>query len=377
MATLTETAKTVRITVNIILAVFVIFIGYRVTVKIIQSLLPKPPIEPPKPTLSFGQLPYPTFEDLDIRVNSEVLYDLDLITASLPSAPNIIPVFKKVPYTTGLLSVERAKTMAKNFNFDPEQYKELSLTEYEWTDTEHPRTMTINLTTRKFNIAYDYKKDPSVFTEVEFRSDTSAASRATQILSSGRMLPEDISKGKKLVTLMTWKDNQLTEAERYDQTNAARIHLQRDDITITSYDEEEYIYPIVGETPTKGPITMIISSNTETKKNILDLDFNYFSIDQTDFGTYYLKPSQQAWAELQAGEGHIVQFDLPEEPNYEVIDIKKVYLAYFDQSGKQDYLQPIWVFEGESTMRNREKVDYVAYIPALNESSYDKNQIVE
>lgn len=362
MASLTQTAKQVRLMVNVVLVCILLFIGYRITAKIIEKLTAKPP-EAVKPDFALGKLSYPKFNTVTIDENAT--YDLDLIAASLPTVPNIVPVYKKVPYTIGLLSPERAKEIAKNFGFDPEQFAEITPTLYKWTDLNLPRTMTIDLKTRNFEVSYDYQKDTSVFGVTAFRSKQDANTKAIQILNKAQSLPSDISSGKQITTLMTWKNSTLTEAGTYDVANSAQVYLQRQNIQVIDFAKKEYSYPVIGSTPDQGPIYLLISSSPEKNKDILNLKFNYYTVNQKESGTYYLKTAEKAWQELQNGEGYPVYFDAPAESTYSEIDIKEVYLAYYDQSEKQDFLEPIWVFKGETVLANKQKANFVSYIPAI------------
>jgi len=374
VATLTQTAKQVKIMINVVLACTIIFIGYRIVVKIFQGLQTFTPT-PIVPDNLLGKISFPTFSTVDI--DSKVTYTLDLIDSDLPTSPKIMPVYTKIPYTVGLLSPERAKEIAKNYNYDPEQYNEITSTKYQWTDLNLPRNITIDLTTRNFEINYDYKKDPSVFTQTTFRSQQNASTKAIQILNRGKSLPDDINSGKQITTLMTWKNEQFTEATDYDTKNSAKIYFQRQDITIIDENEKENVYPAVGDTPDKGPIYMEISSSPEQNKDILKLTFNYYSVDTTKSGTYYIKSASEAWQEIQLGKGNVVFFDAPTGKTYSEIAIKRVYLAYFDQTVKQDYLQPIWVFVGEAKLNDKSRAIYISYLTAVTDDWIEKNEAVD
>lgn len=376
MATLTQTAKNIRLMVNVILVFIILIIGFRVTYKIVEFFLPGPEDIPPKPDNALGKLSSPQFNV--VGINPKATYNLDLIEASLPSSPTIMPVYKKIPYTIGLLSPERAKDIAKNLGFDPEQYEIVTPTLYKWNDLTLPRSVTIDLKTRKFTLTYDYQKDPSVFTQTAFRSDQDAQTKAIQILNQTKNLPLDITSGQQYATLLIWKENQLQNKGLNDTANAAQIYLQRENLKITPPGEKNEIsYQVIGEIPEQGPISMLISSTPEKNKNILSLKFDYYTTDKESVGTYYIKTSHQAWEELNAGKVSPVVFAPPEGTNPTQIAIKSVYLAYYDQIEQQDYLQPIWVFVGEARLTVTEKVDFVAYIPAVTDDWLEKNQVVE
>lgn len=369
MASLTQTSKQIRMIVNVFLGLIVFVVVIRVSYKIIQLILQKEP-EPPKPNMLLGKLPHPQF--LEVEVNPSVKYELDLISSdTLPTEPTILPVYKKIPYTVGLLSLERAKDIAENFGFSKDQYEEVSPTEYKWTDLNLPRYMVIDIKSRKYRIWYDYAKDPSVFTETAFRSEKDIEVKTIQFLNTARSLPTDIASGTQNVELLTWKDGSLQKAQKYiDVANVGKAYLQRTKVVVTDFLSVKHEYPAIGETPEKGPIYILISSSPVSHKNILEMNFNYYTIDTKTSGTYYAKTANEAWEEVKNGLIKPVSFGATLDQSYEVVDIQNVYLAYYDQEDAQDYLQPIWVFEGEATLADRTKVAYAAYVEALQESNY-------
>ena len=62
-------------------------------------------------------------------------------------------------------------------------------------------------------------------------------------------------------------------------------------------------------------------------------------------GTTEIKSSKSAFEELKQGNGGSVP------PGYDNVTIDKVYLAYYEEGPgvEQDYLEPIWVFEGQAS----------------------------
>ena len=54
-----------------------------------------------------------------------------------------------------------------------------------------------------------------------------------------------------------------------------------------------------------------------------------------------------------------------------------MYLAYYDQDEKQDYMQPVWVFQGDCTLDEpNENIKYFAYVPAVKEPWLVKNAAI-
>ena len=68
--------------------------------------------------------------------------------------------------------------------------------------------------------------------------------------------------------------------------------------------------------------------------------------------TYPTISGQAAFDELEAGKGHIASSNTSEAV------IRRVYLAYYQAPIHQDFLQLVWVFEGDD--------EFVAMIPAID-----------
>ena len=62
-------------------------------------------------------------------------------------------------------------------------------------------------------------------------------------------------------------------------------------------------------------------------------------------GTTGIKSSKSAFDELKQGNWGSVP------PGYDIVTIDKVYLAYYEEGPgvEQDYLEPVWVFDGQAT----------------------------
>nr|MDQ3009040.1 hypothetical protein [bacterium] len=69
--------------------------------------------------------------------------------------------------------------------------------------------------------------------------------------------------------------------------------------------------------------------------------------------TYPLRSTESAWRIVQAGEAVIVNAGLQEHAT-----VRSVSLGYFDSFNEQEYLQPIYIFEGDG--------GFMAYVSAID-----------
>ena len=100
--------------------------------------------------------------------------------------------------------------------------------------------------------------------------------------------------------------------------------------------------------------TYVIYTSTK-ERNILEANYTFWPIAFDDYGTYPLKSTQEAWQELIDGTGYVIKQG---NNDPEKIVIRNVYLAYFDSKEEQNYLQPIFVFEGDN--------GFIAYVAAVS-----------
>lgn len=184
---------------------------------------------------------------------------------------------------------------------------------------------------------------------------------ARSYLATHAYLPEDLTPDKiKSVPLKITQDQfgklELKEANSPPElADFVRVDFYRGDI--------EKI-PIIPLEDNKANISLMISPRLAggdpqfaSNKNlpIILANYTYWPFSNKVFGTYPLKKSQDAFRELQQGKGLILSGKDREIP------IKKVYLAYLEEKVESEYLQPVFVFEGQ----NSQKGFFRAVVPAI------------
>ena len=143
---------------------------------------------------------------------------------------------------------------------------------------------------------------------------------------------------------------------------------------------------IVGPVYKEGLIRMIvgISDKEQVVKRSPYIYYNVREINQNSDATYPLLPVSIAWEEVSKGNG-IISFVRPN--NQSVFDeykpvritevlITDIFLAYYDDTNVQPYLQPIYVFEGSYTGPDNTKGNIAIYYPAVS-GEYVKKDVAE
>lgn len=101
-----------------------------------------------------------------------------------------------------------------------------------------------------------------------------------------------------------------------------------------------------------APVSVLLSNSTVEGKRVVEVNYKYVNIDRQSFETYPIKTVNEAVAELKRGN----YWPAVDSQNSRVA-IRNIYLAYFEPITLTNYMQPIFVFEGDG--------GFVAYVAAI------------
>lgn len=333
--TLTQTAQ---LTKQILLISFILlFIGIAAWVGITVYLNTRPPVAPPPtpPNLKFGVLPPPLFPTTPFSSNN-YNFALDTDTGELPTnLPNIIKVYFVPIQEATLTSSDKAAELAKRFGFlfGPEVQNQ---TIYRFRNLSGG-TFAVDINTNNFQFqkpeATNSAKTPSGLPDQnqiikEFKSYLSKQSVSNSSLDAGR------------------------GAVLYNHSDAKSSTYAIVSLFPDNIDDLPVVTPSFVSGLTRATY---INSPDNNNDRYLNLQFIYWQPDDSNTGTYPLKTINQAFNELKAGSGTIIQV-----PNDVRISITKVYLAYYEPESYPTYIQPVYVFEGPK---------FVAYVDAIDHTS--------
>lgn len=301
-------------------------IGYRVWYDYYISTLP--PVEQ-KPDLKFGVLPKINFPKTVVS-SANYSYSIDTETGSFPQMQKIIKVYF-IPRANivSLLAPDESQKLAASFGFtSPKEVQ--SPINYQYTN-ESGSSFIIDLTTGNFN----YQKNiatSSATLDKTFSNQTDLAQSFKDFLKDKGKLNDDLASGRNKVVY-----------DKLIPTNATSAEIS---IWPSNFDGLQIL--------TSSPNSALIKStalNTEAADRYSNLNYTYWQIDKNTFATYYLKPVDKAFAELQSGLGYVSV----ESPSSKV-SIAKVSLVYYESEEYAPYLQPMYVFEGPN---------FKALVPAI------------
>ncbi len=345
MASLTQTAvtsrKAVRFTIYFIIFLFVGRIVLNIAIGIAQKIFPAPP---PPPTVKFGVLPRIAFPDQkELKFPK---FRLETPDGELPSLPTQMKVYKIEKPASNLLALDTAKTKAFALGFQGEP-EEVSTSIYKFTKILAPAVMQMNIINNTFTISYDLVSDP---TPLETRPPTAeqAKSTAQGFLSSGGILPKQLSEGVITNQYLKTENRKLIPALSLSDANFVKVNFFKKD-----FDK----FPSVSKSPFEANVWLILSGDTNREKQVIAGQYYFFPVDETLFSTYPLKTAKEAFDDLQQNKAFIANNVSTQE-----VALRKIYLAYFDSGTAEDFYQPVIVFEGDS--------NFVAYVPAVSGQYY-------
>ena len=325
----------------IALVVFLILKGvFQLAGNVWKKVNPPPP---PTPTIAFGKLPK---IDFPVKDNPpQLTYTLETIEGKLPTLADTGKVYFIPQPAVSLLSLDRAKELAQRMNYrgEPEQ---INNTLYRWQNSQPPTQLELDKNTQNFTIRYDYRNDQELVDNKNLPNDQLAAQEAKGFLSTAGLLKDDLQKGEAEFINYRFTPPNLFPAASISETNLIRVNFFREKL-----DEMRILPP----NPQKSLVSFLFSSSRTPGKRIVEVDFNYSTVNKENFATYPLKTVDQAWDELTTGKGYVATVDESAAPK---VVIRKVSLAYYDSDTPQHYLQPIFVFEGDP--------QFIGYVSAVS-----------
>ncbi len=308
-----------------------------------------------KPNNGFGPLPpvnFPTSKKLPTKIN------LEIASGFFPETPQVVKVYAfQVRKFPGFDPVKASRDFAFKLGFT-ENEKKISEEEYVFSDKNSLlRTISINPTNQSFKIKSDLKSDYNLIVQSDLPSPDEAISSAIGFLQAND-LKSPVSENQNVTagTLTTPGLAQITPESRQQVFYYKLAPLGILTRTVLPY-EANIIKVVIknnlldGEEvycrdETEGPVVFSFSGGKENEKRIVEMEYNYFPVDVNIFATYPVKTAATAWEDLKSGNGYIADLgDLPEPI------IRSMTLGYYDDLRGKNYLQPVWVFDGDTGFR--------------------------
>jgi len=346
MASLTETAHQARQIIKFSIFGLVIFFVGKFALQTAWAIYLKyNPPPPPPPTVAFGKLPKVVFPTSNEEI-PKLTYKLETAQLGLPTLPNVGKVYFITRYGSGFLDLERAKDQATKMGFRdlPIQVDGYN---YRWATKTTPKTtLDMNINNGQFHLKYDYQNDSEIFASVHLSTTQDALNEAKSFLKADGILKDDYDKGEAQYIYYRYSPAGLVEVSSPSEGDLLKVNLFRQNLDGLR---------ILPPDPKNSLVSFLFSGSRSPEKRMIQVDYVYYPVDAQISATYPLLPIAQAWSAVQSGKGHIANLG---DNNGSEIVIRKVSLAYYDAAEPQNYLQPIYIFEGD---RN-----FFVYYPAID-----------
>jgi len=348
MPTLTETAKVSRKIIKYgligIIGLIILIPVVRASIKYWDKLHPAPP---PAPNVAFGKLPVIQFGKSSEIVPTNLQFQLQTIDGNLPNLDNQAKVYAITTLGSKFFDEEKTRQKANLLGF-PLESEKINPTQFLFINPQTKAKLQIDTINNNFEIYFPYQEDHS-FVNFPSLNQAQGLNELKSLLSRVQLWPNDIDETK---TQSTFLKYQLAEEKFIAVSSLSEAQL----IQINLFRANQNGLPILHSHPDKANISFIISQNSEPGKKIIKGRYIHFPINYDHLATYPLKLSNVAWEELKTGKAYIA--NLGNNPEQKPIVIRKIYLAYFDPDTDQDFLQPIFVFEGDN--------QFLAYLSAID-----------
>ena len=245
----------------------------------------------------------------------------------------------------GLLDLDRAKNQAKRMGFLSEPRK-ISETVYRWQKEKALlSTLEMNIVNDNFTIKKNWQEDQTLLVEKMLPIKEQAFIEAKNFLQTNGLPSQNLKIENAKVSFLRFVSPNLLPAISLSEADFVRIDLFRKKLNDL---------PVVPPNPKEASISFLFSGSRNQERRILEVKFTHFPAVGETSATYPLKTSAQAWEELKTGKAFIASL----KKGKTQITIRKIYLAYFENNILQNYLQPIYVFEGDD--------NFAAYISAIS-----------
>lgn len=297
----------------------------------------------------FGSIKRPVIKEGSTSASFQ--YVLDTIEGQPVTATETAKVFSLPPSYSRMKFLQQIYLMAKAVGFDTETVKH-TLVGTDATFDDGKQKMTIDITNYNFVYEFNIKNLDSEEFSISntLPSQRDIEDKAINFLIAVGRYPEELAQGKRNLVYMTYRadNNQLMPAPENQTTNMVEVDFYRPDITGSPSD-----YPIVSPSYFNSQNYVMIAFGKDSFQ-VIKAQVKFFEKSSDQYGIYPLKSGDAAWEELKVNKGIIVS----DTTGISTVNIKKMFLGYFDPDVYQEYLQPVYVFLGDN--------NFVGYVPAVD-----------
>lgn len=321
----------------------------------------------PTPTVGFGKLPLLKLPSLVIK--GMPTYTLDTATGQLPDFSDRAEVVAMRAIQPSPLGEQRAKDLAHRLDFAGEGVLSAGKRSLTFRDETDKRTLTIEVTSQNFTLTTDLSHIQRTIPKGRALSTAEAVKEAQEFLSQNGLLKGGYEAGRQTTQIHRVVEGKVVNALSVSEGQFTRVDFFRNLTGVSASS-----YSILPSNPKIGLIQVWITAGSGPEiNNILYASYTVWEMNKEQVGTYPLRSIASAWEEVKQGKGIaelLLKEGSPLDPHtpltIRTVSIRRVGLAYFDDSSWQNYLQPIYVFSGSAKTTDGKEAEFTAYVPAVS-----------
>lgn len=343
MATLTEvsfyTRRFIKYGSVVLVVLMLLPLVWRGLVAVYLKINPPPPAAP---TVAYGKIAKPALPSGDTAYKPS--YRLETVDGKLPVLPNVARVYLVDVNKSRLLQLDHVKSQARTLGFtgEPEKIDEQT---YKFTHPTLPATLTVNIIYNQYTYKYDWTADQTLFSAAQVPNNDQAFLAAKNFWQTLDLLGADLADGSAKYSYFAAQPPAMIATVSLSEANFIRVDMFR-----SAKDKMPFVTP----SGQNSPVYVIFSGSTDRSRSVVEASYLYSNLIADDFATYPLRTVAAAWDELSKGGGYVAHAGGAN------VVVRKAYLAYFESDTPQEFVQPVYVFEGDG--------GYMGYVTALDAS---------
>jgi hypothetical protein len=290
----------------------------------------------------FGKIGLPALENA--TSSAGLKFTLDTIQGAPVTATETAKVFFLPQFNPRFGYSEKIYLIAKSFGFDTTVIKH-KLVDKIATFIDEEKTLKIDIS--NFNFKFDRKVDSELFSssQLTIPSKPEIENKAIDFLKKIGRYPDELGKGTTNVIYLKYNPGNQNFVNVESRSNAQLVEV---DFYRPNIDNFSIVTPRFLNS--QNYVVMLFEGSDYT---VIKSQIAFFEKSDEQVGIYPVKTGNQAWEELNNGQGLVVAGTQGQKN----IIIKKMEFGYLDPDVYQNYLQPVYYFLGEG--------DFAAYVPAV------------
>lgn len=326
-----------------LIVVFILYYSIQLIILLVQLNQPKNQDIASIVNPVFGAIPRPEIPNATTSAGlTYVLDTIDGITVTATAAANVY-FLPEPPARFGFR--ENVFLMARNLEIDTELTKyDLQGNQAVFSDSQNKLVVDI----LNYNFDYEYlhlANEDERLSNAYIPDEKIINEKAVEILSKIGRYPGELARGKRNIVYLAFnpQTDELTVVDSPENANLVEVDFYREDIGG---------FPVATSRYFNSPNYLVLLFDSQGTK-VVRGRVSFYERSTEQVGVYPIKTGDEAWEDFTKGNGYIVSGS----EGLSQINIKKMFMGYYDPDQKQDYMQPVYVFLGEN--------NFVGYVPAI------------